>query len=57
MRLKGLGGAHVVKLIDKKDYAGATKEIVQMIADMERSGKTQNTAELRDMVKALRAMG
>jgi hypothetical protein len=53
-RLKGMGAAHIVRMLDKKDWKGAMKEITAMIADAERQGNDANTRELRSMIQALR---
>lgn len=55
-RLKGMGAMHIVRMLDSKDWKKAMKEVTSMIADAERQGNDSNTAELRDMIKALRTM-
>lgn len=55
-RLKGMGAMHVVRMLDKKDWKGAMKEVTTMIADAERQGDDSNTKELRAMIQALRTL-
>jgi hypothetical protein len=55
-RLKGMSAMHIVRMLDKKDWKGAMKEVTSMIVDAERQGNDANTKELRGMIQALRAL-
>jgi len=54
LRLKGLGLAHVVRMIDASDLKGAVQELTRSIADAEREGK--DAIEYRRMAQVLRGL-